>query len=972
MIATENAFLWSYLWQSTAFITAGLAISFAFRHRPCRAHHILLLSIIAAVIVPIGTASVKHFGLGLFAAKPMTITQPVEPVANSLLMESKYDAIELPVLIPVYTEGTQIKSNPIPTHEYSSPAVASSKGYELQWRKVMLWSWAAASLILSLRLVFVFAMGISLLDQVVPTNSTRIREAIRKAEAKLGITQQVRIYNNDRICSPIIWCWSKKPTLLIPCSADTVDGIDWVSILCHELAHYKRRDHIAGLFTELAVCILPWQMLLWWAKKRLLRLSERACDDWVLACGQTGTDYVDSLLDLVPQQQMAFVPAVLRTKKGLSDRVRRILKDKCGNPRAGIIWLLAVCLATACVGLGVAFAQTRPAELITSNPEDEKSANSIHEAAANGDINLVKSLLSAGTDVNVKGRLEYTPLHHAAENGHANLVKFLISRGADLEVRNHNGRTPLVLAASQGHKGMVELLLAKGADVNTKDIWYKKLLHHAAVNGHKELAAFLIDKGVDIESQTNLDYTALSLAASQGHRQMVELLISKGADVNTKEQMKYSPLHYAAMRGHYEIAKVLISAGANVNAEDLHNRAPLYKAVLAGDKQIARLLVNNQAYVPFPELHFTAFMGDLTKVKKIIEEGADVDSKDGEGRTPLFFAALGGNRQVVEFLVEKGADINAKRSERDRPILHTIARHGDKDIVELLISKGANVNATANKGAATNTPLDNAVRFGHFEAMAVLLAHGANPDARGYCNVMPLHRAAQMGRTDLAGLLLDHGANVNIKGGSIEITPLHWAATRAEVAEFLIAKGADVNAKDKNLVTPLHRAASGNGLRVAEILIAKGADVNAKDSRGRTPLHDAAGRGNDQMVELLITAGAQVDVKADTGATPLYLAASGTKDSKEAVELLLAAGADINVKRTAEPDQGYGLLHTAIKNSNPRVVELLIAKGLDINAESATGRTPLELARDTARLGTAAKRRRKAIVELLLKHGAEE
>jgi ankyrin repeat protein len=136
-------------------------------------------------------------------------------------------------------------------------------------------------------------------------------------------------------------------------------------------------------------------------------------------------------------------------------------------------------------------------------------------------------------------------------------------------------------------------------------------------------------------------------------------------------------------------------------------------------------------------------------------------------------------------------------------------------------------------------------------------------------------------------------------------------------------------------------------------------------------LHDAAGNGNEQMVALLIERGAQVDVKDKRGTTALYSAASGTKDSKEAVELLLAAGADINVKRTAEPDQGFGLLHVAIKNSNPRVVELLIAKGLDINAEPATGRNPLELARDTTRLSSSAKRKRKVIVEMLLKHGAK-
>lgn len=211
MIASENAFLWSYLWQSTAFITAGLAISFAFRRRPCRAHHVLLLSIIAAVIVPIGTTSVKHFGLGLFAGKPVKIHRPAESVANYMPIDNEFDVTGLPPIIHGYTEVAQIKSAPIPAHEYSSPAVASSQSYEFPWRKVLFWSWVTISLILSLRLTFVFAMGVGMLGRVVPTDGTRIREAIRTAGAKLGITHQVRIYTNDRIRSPIIWCWSAKP-----------------------------------------------------------------------------------------------------------------------------------------------------------------------------------------------------------------------------------------------------------------------------------------------------------------------------------------------------------------------------------------------------------------------------------------------------------------------------------------------------------------------------------------------------------------------------------------------------------------------------------------------------------------------------------------------------------------------------------------------------------------------------------------
>lgn len=986
---TENPFLWSCLWQSTAFIGLGLAASLALRRRPCRAHHILLLTIIAAVLAPLATASVKHLGLGLFVAEPAIINPPAEPAANRLPVDNA----------PVLTGGaasnladtdnarSKLIRPPVREYpasalagsdEYPAPVAARSQGSEFPWRKVLLWSWAVAGGILFLRLSFIFATGLHLLISAEPVSRQNVSRALRRAQAKLSITHQVRLYTNRKVRSPIIWCFGTGPILLVPTDAGRDnDSIDWVSVFCHELAHYKRRDHIVGLFAELAVCALPWQLLLRPAKKRLLRLSERACDDWVLACGRPGADYAESLLDLVPQRQMAFVPAVLRSKNGLAARVRRILKDRCSNPRAGLFWLLAVGLTTACIGLGVALAQSRPAK---KSPLDtyRLKVKEMHEAAAAGDIRKVKSLLKAGVDVNAQGKLKFTPsaaavetgqrgytsLHFAALNGHAKLAEFLISRGADLEPKNNYGRTPLALAVCGGHKEMVQLLLAAGADFNTKDIWYKKLLHHAAFYGHSDLADFLISKGAKIESTSNLGYTPLYLASLEGHAQMVELLIAKGADVNTtRGQMKKTPLYLAAERGHYEVAKTLIAAGANVEIEDMSKRTPLAVAVTSWRKDIAELLIANGASVDFPALHFACFMGDLDKVKKLIEQGARIDQQDRKGLEPLVYAALGGNKDIMRYLKEKGVDINARHGERDY-ILNKVARYGDKDMAQLLISMGADPKVTAGTGASAITPLDNAILSGNRDVAEVLLKHGAEVNKLGYCRYAPLHRACQKERMDLVELLLAYDADVNVRTG-IEQTPLFFAAgaDHVEIAGRLIAKGADVNARDKNLSTPLHRAAGGRGAKVAKILIDKGAEVNAKDSRGQTPLHEAAGYGNNEAVELLLKAGAKVDVKSDTGATTLYLAASGSKDSIESVEMLLAAGADINVKRIAEPDEGFSLLHIASRNGNIQVVEFLVAKGLDINAQTAEGRTPLSLAKE--------QKRNEAVIKLLQEHGAK-
>ena len=70
------------------------------------------------------------------------------------------------------------------------------------------------------------------------------------------------------------------------------------------------------------------------------------------------------------------------------------------------------------------------------------------------------------------------------------------------------------------------------------------------------------------------------------------------------------------------------------------------------------------------------------------------------------------------------------------------------------------------------------------------------------------------------------------------MTPLHQAADfgRKEVAELLIANGADVNTEDNDGYSPLHYAAMNGLEEIAKLLITKGANVNAKDGKGRTPL----------------------------------------------------------------------------------------------------------------------------------------
>jgi hypothetical protein len=112
------------------------------------------------------------------------------------------------------------------------------------------------------------------------------------------------------------------------------------------------------------------------------------------------------------------------------------------------------------------------------------------------------------------------------------------------------------------------------------------------------------------------------------------------------------------------------------------------------------------------------------------------------------------------------------------------------------------------------------------------------PTAKVVESEISIHEAAWEGNIKAVEQHLASGTDVNAEDDLYGDTPLLWAAGfgHKEVAALLIAKGADVNAKDDTGMTPLNYAAIGGHTEVTELLIAKGADVNAKAADGVTPL----------------------------------------------------------------------------------------------------------------------------------------
>ncbi|KFY91029.1 hypothetical protein V498_05706, partial [Pseudogymnoascus sp. VKM F-4517 (FW-2822)] len=222
----------------------------------------------------------------------------------------------------------------------------------------------------------------------------------------------------------------------------------------------------------------------------------------------------------------------------------------------------------------------------------------------------------------------------------------------------------------------------------------------------------------------------------------------------------------------------------------------------------------------------------------------------------------------------------------------------------------------------------------------------------------PLSWASENGQVAVAQLLLDKGAEVDAKDGNGE-TPLSLAAASGHeaVVQLLLEKSAEVDTNNTDGQTPLSLAAASGHEAVVQLLLDEGAEVDAKDTEsGQTPLSLAAESGHEAVVQLLLDKSAEVDAKETYGQTPLSWAAWSGHEA--VMQLLLDKGAEVDTKDT---EYGQTPLSLAAAGGHEAVMQLLLDKGAEANAKANNGRTPLSLAAASGH---------EAVVQLLLDEGA--
>ena len=161
-------------------------------------------------------------------------------------------------------------------------------------------------------------------------------------------------------------------------------------------------------------------------------------------------------------------------------------------------------------------------------------------------------------------------------------------------------------------------------------------LRDAAAKGDLKRVLRVLSRGVDVNVRSPTGRTALHEAVHGGHAEVVRLLVSRGANIHVADKRGWTPLHEAAQQGHRELAELLLASGARIDAVSQAGWTPAMIAMATGHKPIVEYLVGRGAIVT---LHMAAYLGDVTKTRELIDNGAEVNAMIGSGWTPLHYAA---------------------------------------------------------------------------------------------------------------------------------------------------------------------------------------------------------------------------------------------------------------------------------------------------------------------------------------------
>ncbi|XP_014670719.1 PREDICTED: rabankyrin-5-like [Priapulus caudatus] len=497
----------------------------------------------------------------------------------------------------------------------------------------------------------------------------------------------------------------------------------------------------------------------------------------------------------------------------------------------------------------------------------------------------------------------------------------------NFNVKDSRHETVLSLALWLGLHDIAAGLLAAGADIDCKDAEGNTLLHQAIIKQDSRSALFLLDHSADITSKTVDEETPLELSIKRHLPIVVDALCQKGANTDEPDSQGNSPLWKALETGQEDIGSVLVKHRCDTTAwsrgPDGCEQTLLHRAIDENNEAVACFLIRSICDINSPRRPGPNGEGG--------EEAYD-------GQTPLHLACQWGQELVVHSLLEQGANVNIRDAEGKTPIHIAISNQHQVIISLLLLHPGLDLTVRDKRGL---TPFAAAMTSKNNNAAQAILQN--EPTAAEQCDNKGrnfLHVAIQKADIESVLFLISVHASVNTRiQDSHQLTPLHLAVIAGceMIVRNLLLAFANIDDVTHQKQTALHLAAAHDQQTICAVLIENKIDYNAVDDNLNNALHIAAQKGNLGCVRILLTESRiNAEVINMRGQTPMHMLGRYGKENAAAIfDLFMECMPEYQLDK---PDvEGNTVLLLAYLNGNVNLCKALVRAGAQLGNTNKQG-----------------------------------
>ncbi len=598
---------------------------------------------------------------------------------------------------------------------------------------------------------------------------------------------------------------------------------------------------------------------------------------------------------------------------------------------------------------------------------------------------------SSNIDLNWQNNNKETFLHICSKAGFLESVKWLLNKNVKTEIQNLENETALFYACMSNSLPLITLLIECGANVNHLNIHHRSLIQEAIISSNNRLVNYLISQSKNLSNEDKYGNNLIFDAISNGNKEIIALVASlEEVDINHINHEGNTVLQQEVVLRNNNLAIDLMQLGADPTIKDKHGKNFLFYTISKGYKNVEILEkavelgcdINTRSsdnttiliesinhFLNTPSEDHDEKENHLLMIKELIKKGVEIEAVDDRNETAFYAATRSTDVKLIDiFLTNPNILLNHQNIDGDT-VLSVLILKGIANINTIIkfLDHNANPNIKNKKGKNCIETLSDIVLFfqSHKEidletekkleingeyltVLSKIVEHSKIDFTQLNSKGKPLFFDSILHfNMNLFKIFRDSNIDINLRDKEdhniiFELMDYNYSHSSKkdkkqylDMMQNLINIGADVNAKNHEGLTPLHKSISEQCEYTVKLLLDAKSDTLAVDNKGRSIIHNCIWKDTTRYFKLIHSYNPEIiNIPDKFGLKPINYAAFMGK--KELIIQMLDAGALVNNphKKDAKILQFFEKFHKNIINIEDGVKSELDRKSLRLLANS--------------------------------------